>query len=256
MKSVLKPLLAALLLGIAASASFAESLNVFAAASLTESFTEIGAAYQKAYPGETVNFSFAGSPTLRAQIQQGAPADVFASADVDNMEPLTTGRLTGQSQIFAKNVMIVVVSKSSHIKSLSDLAGKGIRIVLAGAKVPAGHYADEILAKMTPTIAPNFSAKVLDNVVSRESNVKSVLTKVALGEADAGVVFATDAAAAKGKVNTIAIPLQYNVIATYPIAAVTASTHPSDAARFIAFVTGPTGKSYLKGHGFIVESKK
>jgi molybdate transport system substrate-binding protein len=168
------------------------------------------------------------------------------------MDALAAERLVGAQHVFARNVMVIVVpANSSKVTLTSDLANHGIRLVLAGSKVPAGHYAEQILAKMTPGVEPNFAKKVLANVVSRETDVKAVLAKVALGEADAGFVFATDAVAAGPRVRTISIRPAYNVIGEYPIAALTSTRNPMGAASFINFVLSPDGQSILRAHGFM-----
>ena len=252
MKSVLKTALLLLLFSTVIKSSVAAPIKVFAAASLTEAFKVIGTAYATLHPDSPVSYSFAGSPTLRTQIQEGAPADVFASADHPNMDGLAAQHLVGAQRVFAENVMVVVVpADSQRIAKLGDLANAGVHVILAGPKVPAGRYAEEVLAKMTPGIQVNFAASVLGNVVSRETDVKAVLAKVELGEADAGFVFATDAVAAGKKVRTIPIPAEYNVVGEYPIAPVTGTADPADAESFIEFVLSPAGQSILRAHGFL-----
>jgi molybdate transport system substrate-binding protein len=193
------------------------TLTVFAAASLTDSFKDIGKAFEAVNPGSKVAFNFAGSQALRAQIEQGARADVFASADTKNMDPLKTENLLGSdSQIFTRNVLTVIIPKANPagIKTLQDLTKPGLKLVFEDASVPAGNYTLQILDKLSadPTYGADFKTKVLANVVSKETDVKAVVSKVSLGEGDAGVVYTTDAQVAADKLSTIAIPDKYNVI--------------------------------------------
>ncbi|MDR3707129.1 MAG: molybdate ABC transporter substrate-binding protein [Capsulimonadaceae bacterium] len=252
MKAILRLLLGFTILATLTLRADAADIRVFAAASLTEAFKAIGTAYERVDPFDHVDYSFGGSPTLRTQIQQGAQVDIFASADRPNMDVLTAAHLAGSPVIFARNTLVVIApSSSTTVNRISDLAGNGVRVVLAGPKVPAGRYAEEILAKMTPGIASNFNKSVMANVVSREIDVKAVVAKVQLGEADAGIVFATDAIAAGSKVRTIPIPAKYNVTAEYPIAVLSSSTIPVIASKFIAFINSPAGQSILRAHGFL-----
>jgi molybdate transport system substrate-binding protein len=252
MKVLFNAVLALAILCFAIACSQAVPIRVFAAASLTEAFKAGGDAYGKTYGGGPVEFSFAGSSTLRAQILEGAPVDVFASADHSNMDALAAKKLVGPQQIFARNTMVLVLpANSPRVRVLRDLANPGVRIVLAGSTVPAGHYAEQVLRKMTPAVEQDFSDKVLANVVSRETDVKAVLAKVALGEADAGFVFSTDAVAAGKKVKVILIRPKWNVIAEYPIATLTSSNNSAAAQGLIKFVVGPGGQKILRAHGFL-----
>jgi len=186
-------------------------------------------AFEKAHPGAQVELNFAGSPTLVQQIQQGAPADVFASADEANMQKLVeSGQVAGAPRLFAGNQLQIVVSVGNpkHIASLADLAKPGLVIALCGPTVPCGRYANEAFAK----------AGVAAPAASQELDVKAVLTKVSLGEADAGVVYVTDVRAAAGKVEGVDIPESSNVIARYPIAVVKNAPNAAAAAAFIDFV--------------------
>lgn len=233
------------------------TLNVFAAASLTESFTEIGTAYQQQHSNVTVKFNFNGSQILEQQIANGAPADVFASADQANMKKASDAGLVNTSQVFVKNRLVVIVPSNNpgNINSLKDLAKKGIKIDLEAAAVPAGKYSRQALANLSQSsdYGSGYAKDVLANVVSEEQNVKAVVQKVQLGEADAGFVYLTDVTpAVTGKVKTIDIPDPYNVIAQYPIAVVKSSQHPSDAQSFIDFVLSPNGQAILKKYNFII----
>ena len=232
-----------------------QTLIVYAAASLTGAFGDIAKAFQAAHPGVTVKFNFAGSQVLRTQIEQGAPADVFASADHKNMDPLATENLaaSGAAQDFATNLLTVILppKNPANIKTLQDLVKPGIKIVLEDASVPAGNYTRQILTNMSkdPTYGTDFSTKVLANVVSNETDVKQVVAKVDQGEADAGVVYVTDALAAPDLIS-ISIPANYNVIAHYPIAALEKSSNPNLAAAFVAYILSADGQAIMKKWGF------
>ncbi len=233
----------------------ARTLTVFAAASLTDAFGDIGKAFEAANPGVTVKFSFAGSQALRTQIEQGAPADVFASADHKNMDTMVGENLIdgGKYQDFADNVLVVILpaKNPANIQSLQDLAKPGIKIDLADASVPVGNYARQALTNMSKdsTFGSDYSAKVLANVVSNETDVKQVVSKVDLGEADAGIVYVTDAQAAKD-LKTLTIPDNFNVIAKYPIAVVAKSLNADLAARFVSYVLSADGQMVLRKWGF------
>jgi molybdate transport system substrate-binding protein len=215
-------------------------IKVFAAASLTAAFTELGQRYTAA-EGTRVSFNFAGSQALATQIQQGAPADVFASADVPNMDKVKD--LVGTPQNFAGNRLQIVVEQGNpkHVTGLKDLASSDLKVVLAAPEVPAGKYAAQILGKAGVTVTP----------VSQEDNVKAVVTKVALGEADAGIVYVTDVTAGGDKVEGVAIPKDQNVTATYPIATVKAGKAPEAAQAFMDLVLSDQGQQVLKRYGFL-----
>ena len=219
------------------------TVTVLAAASLTAAFGAIGTAYKADHPHTKVEFSFAGSPTLVQQIQQGAPADVFASADEANMQRLVDAHaVAGTPQVFARNVLQIVVAKGNpkHVVTLADLARPGLVVVLCGDTVPAGRYALEAFRK----------AGVTPPASSREADVKAVVSKVVLGEADAGIVYVTDVRAAGDRVEGVALPESVNVVARYPIAAV-AESHQQELARaFIAFVLSERGRAILGTFGF------
>ncbi len=232
-----------------------QTLTVFAAASLTEAFGEIGKAFEGANPNVTVTFNFAGSQALRTQIEQGASADVFACADHKNMDTMVGENLIagGKYQDFATNQLVVILppSNPAKIQTLRDLARPGIKLDLADASVPAGNYARQVLTNLSqdPSFGSDFSNKVLANVVSNETDVKQVAAKVDLGEADAGIVYVTDAQAAPD-LKSIAIPVNFNVLARYPIAVVASSSHADLAASFVAYVLSPAGQDVLKKWGF------
>ncbi|HEX5642778.1 MAG TPA: molybdate ABC transporter substrate-binding protein [Thermoleophilia bacterium] len=241
-------LLAALALVVCACGANADAggersreLSVFAAASLTDAFTQLGDRFTAAHPGVTVTFNFAGSNDLVTQLRQGAPADVLATADTRSME--VAGDLVDEPLAFAGNKLAVAVAPGNPegIGGLADLARADLKVVLAAPEVPAGKYAEEALAKAGVSVAP----------VSLEVSVKGVVTKVSLGEADAGVVYVTDVAAAGEKLDGIAIADDHNVLATYPLAALVANAHPDDARAFIDFVLSPEGQQVLADHGFL-----
>jgi molybdate transport system substrate-binding protein len=229
------------------SPSMSGTASVFAAASLTDSFKAIGAAFQTAHPGTTVQFNFAGSPTLVTQIEQGASAGIFASADTTNMDKLKADGFTaGTSQVFAHNKLEIVVAAGNprHITGLADLAKPGLIYITAAPTVPAGKYALQILDKAGVKVTPK----------SLETDVKSVVSKIVLGEADAGIVYVTDVKAAGGKVTGVSIPDSVNVIATYPIVAVKGGNNLSLANAFIAYVLSADGQATLQSFGFLPAS--
>ena len=216
-------------------------LKVFAAASLTAAFTELGQRYTAANGGTRVTFNFAGSQALATQIQQAAPADVFASADLASMDKVKD--LVGTPRNFASNRLAVVVEQGNPrgVKTLDDLASGDLKVVLAAEEVPAGRYARQILDKAGISLTP----------VSQEDNVKAVVTKVSLGEADAGIVYATDVTAGGDKVEGVDIPEAQNVAATYPIAAVKAGKAQDKAQAFMDLVLSRQGQEVLGRYGFL-----
>ena len=229
-----------------------ETITVFAAASLTDAFSELGRSFEAAHTQYQVRFNFAGSQQLAQQLAQGAPADVFASADERQMAvAIESGRVRRDAaQPFAHNELVVVTpaANPAGIDVLQDLAQPGVTLVLAAPLVPAGQYALEVLRRASPT----FRDEVLANVVSYEQNVRAVLTKVALGEADAGIVYASDVGGAGAAgVHVIQIPPDVNSRATYPIAVVDDSRQPAPARAFVAFVLSPAGQERLAAYGFI-----
>ena len=223
------------------------SISVFAAASLTDSFKALGTAFQAAHAGTTVQFNFAGSPTLVTQIEQGAPAGVFASADTTNMDKLKADGFTGGTpQVFAHNKLEIVVAAGNPrgITGLADLAKPGVIYITAAPTVPAGKYAVQILASAGVKVTPK----------SLETDVKSVVGKIELGEADAGIVYVTDVKAAGSKVTGVPIPDSVNVIATYPIVAVKGANNLSLVNAFIGYVLSADGQATLQSFGFMPAS--
>ncbi len=248
-------LLLALLLAGCAPASTNEpvTLNVFAAASLTDAFAEIGKNFEADNPNVTVTFNFAGSQALRTQIEEGAPADVFASANNKEMDALIAGSHVAKNspQIFLSNQLVVILpaNNPAGIDSLEDLANTGIKIVLAAEEVPVGKYSREALEKMNASFGADFKDKVSANVVSNEDNVKQVVAKVQLGEADAGIVYTSDAVAAP-ELKIVEIPVELNVIAKYPIAPLVDSANADLAQAFVDYVLSEAGQSVLEKWGF------
>jgi molybdate transport system substrate-binding protein len=230
-------------------------LIVFAAASLTEPFTTIGKRLETSYPGLQIIYNFGGSPAIRTQLEQGAHADVFASADVLQMEyAQQSGVVQGEPLIFAQNTLVVIVPQANpgNIGTFRDLAKPGLKLALANPVVPAGHYSRQVLYQANEAYGPDFAQHVLRNLVSEEENVKHVVAKVQLGEVDAGMVYVSDVTSAVGKeVLVIPIPEAYNRIATYPIAMTRRLQNHVAAAVFINFVRSTEGQAILKAHHFI-----
>jgi len=216
-------------------------IKVFAAASLTGAFNKIGQDWTAANPGTKVTFNFAGSQALATQIQQGAPADVFASADTTNMGKVSSQVDTPKN--FASNLLQIIVAKGNPeaVTGLQDLSNPDLKVVLAAPDVPAGKYARQALDAQHLTVRP----------VSLEDNVKAVVTKVALGEADAGIVYVTDVAAGGDKVEGVDIPASQNVPATYPIAVLKGSSHLLQARSFMTMVLSDQDQQVLKRFGFL-----
>jgi molybdate transport system substrate-binding protein len=223
-----------------------QTLTVFGAASLTEAFTEIAHAFEAEHPGLRVRLSFGPSDGLATQIQEGAPADVFASASPTWMDAVAEDPGVSDRRDFARNRLIVITPADdpAGISSVEDLARPGVTLVLAAEGVPVGDYARQLLDNA------GIADAALANVVSNEDDVKGVVQKVALGEADGGIVYRTDVTpAGAGDLRTIDVPRDLNVIATYPIAAVGGSA--SDlASAFVDYVTGP-GQAALLAAGFL-----
>jgi molybdate transport system substrate-binding protein len=231
----------------ASATPLGRNVSVFAAASLTDAFNALGTSFQGANSGVTVKFNFAGTPTLVTQIEQGAPADVFASADTTNMDKLKgDGFATGTPQVFAHNKLEIVVAPGNPkgITGLADLAKPGLIYITEAPTVPAGKYALQALKMAGVTVTPK----------SLETDVKSVVSKIELGEADAGIVYTTDVNAADSKAQGVPIPDADNVIATYPIVAVKASTNSAAANAFIAYVLSAAGQAKLQSFGFLSAS--
>ncbi len=256
-KRILAAMLAALVL--ATSAGFAEEpkeLIAFTAASLTGAFGEIGQIY-KNETNISVVFDFDGSQALRTQIENGAYADVFASANKKQMNAVKADGLMDNSSIiiFTKNKLSLIVPKDNpaKISSLKDLAKPGVKIVIGTKDVPVGDYSMQIINKLGNDSAygPEYKKSVLANIISQETNVNYVVTKVALGEADAGFAYVSDVTKdLASKVNEIPIPNEYNVIAEYPIGMLKDSKYPVESEKFIELITSDEGKAILEKYGF------
>ncbi|MFL6060433.1 MAG: molybdate ABC transporter substrate-binding protein [Marmoricola sp.] len=223
--------------------SGATTLTVYAASSLTSTFTELGKDFEATHPGVKISFSFGGSSDLVTQIQQGAPADVFASADTKNMDKITGGDLQGAApQDFASNTLEIVTppDNPAHISSFADLGKKGVQLVICAPEVPCGSAAQTVATSAHVSLKP----------VSEEQSVKDVLAKVTSGEADAGLVYVTDAQAAGAQVKGITFPETTAAVNIYPIAPLKDSKHGDLAAAFVQLVLGSTGQQVLAAAGF------
>jgi molybdate transport system substrate-binding protein len=223
------------------------SVTVFAAASLQRAFTDLGAAFEAAHPGVDVRFSFAGSSDLASQIAQGAPADVFAPADTRTMEKVTgAGLADGDARAFATNTLVIAVrpGNPAGIRSLADLGKPGLRLVLCAPQVPCG------AAARTAAKAADGGAGIALAPVSEEPNVTDVLGKVVSGEADAGLVYATDVAGSAGRAEAVTFPEAASAVNTYPIAALAGSKNPEAARAFVAYAAGPEARKVLADAGF------
>ena len=232
------------------------TLTVFAAASLQDVFTALGDSLEHRRPGLHVAFNFSGSQLLALQLLQGAPADVFASADDRWMTVARdSGLLLGAPHTFAHNRLVVIVPSSNpgHVTSLKDLGRPGVKLVLAADAVPAGRYARTVAANLAKVrgFGADFVTRFDRNIVSNEDNVESVVTKVRLGEADAGIVYASDITEAVAEdIRTIGIPPRANVVADYPIAVLARTTQRDDAVAFVELVLSATGQRVLSARGF------
>jgi molybdate transport system substrate-binding protein len=237
------------------------TLTVLAAASLTESFGELGKIFEAQHPNVSVAFNFAGSQQLAQQLSQGAGADVFASAGQKYMDVVVAAERVqpGSVRIFARNRLVVITPRDNpaHLSKLQDLANASLKLDLADKSVPVGQYTLDFLDKAAndPAFAPDFKGRVLENVVSYEDSVKAVFTKVALGEADAGIVYVTDITPqASGQVSKLEIPDALNTIAVYPIAPIAGSPNIDLAKAFVALVRSPSGQQVLVAYGFMSTS--
>jgi molybdate transport system substrate-binding protein len=226
-------------------------LMVFAAASLTDAYRAVARDFEEAHPKVKVVLNFAGSQSLRTQIEQGATPQVFASANQKHMTRLREQGLINDFHVFAQNEMVIVVPRSNpgRVSSLEDLATTS-HIVLAGPQVPAGSYAEKVLARAQAGYGSDFAKRVIDRVVSRELDVRSALQKVVLGEANAAVVYATDAASVGDSVRSVELPAEYNVVAEYPIAKINGSGNGQLGQLFIKYVLSDAGQRRLAEFGF------
>lgn len=216
-------------------------VTVFAAASLTNAFPAIDS---------HARYAFAGSNTLAAQIEQGAPADVFASADTTLPRRLHAKGLCSKPVVFTSNALVLVVPRSNpaHVRSIRDLAKRGAKVDVAAPGVPVGDYTLQVLARL------HLKAAIERNVVSRETDVRAVVSKVALGEADAGFVYATDAKSAAGKVRVLTLPARAQPTVRYGICVVAHAPHASAARAFVKAVLSPRGQATLRRFGFLART--
>ncbi|HEX5396912.1 MAG TPA: molybdate ABC transporter substrate-binding protein [Candidatus Limnocylindria bacterium] len=242
--------------GLLAGCSASEpSLTVFGAASIRDALGAVKSAYAAAVPGAELSISTDSSAALETQIEQGAPADVFLSADTAQPQKLVdAGFASGEAVVFARNGLAVIVPAANpgRIDSPADLARPGLKIVAAGDEVPISRYAAQLVANLArePRYPVGFAAAYQANVVSKEDNVSAVVAKVALGEGDAGIVYLTDAAASE-TVRTIDLPADANVPASYAGVVVASSSRTDAAAAFLAWLAGPGGQAILGGFGFL-----
>lgn len=225
------------------AAAVSGSLTVFAASSLTDALTKAGDVLKGRYGGTSFVFNFGSSSTLATQIGNGAPADVFASADETNMQKIVDAKLTeGAPSVFASNRLAIAVAPGNpkNVASLADLTRAGLVVILAAPTVPAGKYALDSLGKAGVKVTP----------ASQELDARSVLNKVALGEADAGIVYVTDVLSAGARVSSVDIPEQHQVVARYPIAMVSGAKNPALARAFVEYLVSEEGQRLLAGFGF------
>ncbi|MEU6108598.1 molybdate ABC transporter substrate-binding protein [Streptomyces albidoflavus] len=215
-------------------------LTVLAAASLTDVFEQAGKAYEKEHPGVTIGFSFAGSQELAAQVKQGAPADALVTADTKTMDGLAGE--TGEPTVIAKNRLVIAVEEGNpkKVESLKDLTDEQLKVVLAAEEVPVGRYGKQILDAQKLTVKP----------VSQEVSVRAVLSKVELGEADAGLVYKTDAETVPDKVDAVDIPDEQNAVASYPAATLKGSEHAKEADAFVKWLSSDEAQELLRKAGF------
>jgi len=235
------------------AAALKPEVTVYAAASLKEAFDAAAPAFTKA-TGYPVRFSYGGSDALVAQLLQGAPADVFASANRQQMQRALDGNAVTAPRDFARNRLVVITPiRDATVSTLADLGKNGAKIVLAAPSVPVGQYARQTFANLAkdPAFGAAFAARVQANVVSEETDVKAVATKIALGEGDAGIVYATDVTPAlASKVRVLRFPAGTSPEATYPIAVTKNAPNPDGARAFVDFITSPAGLAFLKARGF------
>jgi len=230
-------------------------LTVYAASSLTGAFTALATGYANAYPGSKITLAFGASSTMRTQIEQGAPADVFASADTANPQKLADeGQAAGSPRVFAANRLTIIVPASglSAVTTPADLARSGVKVVAAGDSVPISTYATQLVAKLAgqPGYPADFAARVAANVVSREDNVKAVVAKIELGEGDAAIVYSTDARTST-RVRTVDVPPAADVAVSYAAVVVKASQHAAEAQAFLDWLTGADARAIMATFGFL-----
>lgn len=227
-----------------------QQLLVFAAASLNDVFSSIAKDFEETHPDIDVQISFAGSQSLRTQIENGAHPDVFASANEKHLDALVDKGLAKNKNVFALNQMVVALYKERNpsVNRFKDLVNVK-SLVLAGASVPAGAYAEDVLTKATKTYGVQWRSDVEKKIVSRETHVRQTLQKVILGEADAAIVYATDVASTMENLSVIGVPEAFNIRAHYPIAEISDNTN---SKMFVDFLSSKIGKEKLQIHGFLL----
>ena len=232
------------------------AVTVFAAASLTEAFNEMAHEFEQWNGGVEVRLSYQASSTLRIQLEQGADADIYASADEFNMDlAAEAGVISGDPVVFARNRLAVIVPHdSAEVRNLGDLAEPGLRVVAGDDATPFGRYTLTALDRLAadPDFGPAYRDAVVDNIVSKEANVRRAVAKVEIGEADAALAYVTDAGGAgRGDLTAIPVPERYSGPIRYPIGVVRGAASPGLAADFIAFVLSEEGRAILQRHGFL-----
>lgn len=233
------------------------ALTIFAASSLTDAFNEMKGRIEAANPGTTITFNYAASSALRTQLEQGAKADLYASADTAQLDnAIKSGVINGGGSLFARNtpVLIIPANNPKGIAAPADLARPGVKLVLAAPAVPIGNYSRQIIDKMgkDPAYGADFGPKTRANVVSEEANVRQIVAKIQLGEGDAGIVYSSDVTpAVRDQVKIISIPPPVNVIAEYPIALVRGAANEAGARAFIGYLLSAEGQAILQKWGFI-----
>ncbi len=232
-----------------------DRLVIFAAASLRDAFTAMGEEFKRTHPGVELTFNFGGTQELRTQLEHGAAVDVFASADQRHMDELVRASRVQGPAVFARNELVLIVSRESAatLRGLGDLPSAE-RIVIGVPEVPIGRYTLQLLERASAAFGPDFRSRVEAKVVSRELNVRQVLAKVSLGEAQAGFVYRTDALPARERVGIVTLPPELNVIAEYPIGIVKGAAHPVLARAWIDFVMSAEGQRLLGRAGFLAPS--
>ncbi len=233
-----------------------KEIIVFAAASLAEAFQEMAGAFSARNGAAKPVYNFGGSNQLRAQIEQGARADLFASANEREMDTLVqAGMISGSPQVFARNRLVVITPPANPggIESLRDLSRDGLKLILAGPNVPVGGYALQMLDRVDsdPTYGPGFKERVLRNVISQETDVKQVVAKIQLGEGDAGIVYSSDVTAKVSReIRTLEVPGPFSVVAVYPVGVVRDGREPGLARAFVDYLLSVEGQATLRKHRF------
>ncbi len=233
------------------------NLTIFAASSLTDAYNEMKGLIEAANPGTVITYNFAASSALRTQLEQGAKADLYASADTVQMDTAKkSGVIQGESTLFVRNTPVIIVPANNPkgIAAPADLAKPGVKIVLAAPEVPIGNYARQVIKKVgtDPANGADYEAKALANLVSNEANVRAVVSKIQLGEGDAGIVYSSDVTpAVRAQVKIIAIPTGVNIIAEYPVAIIKGAGNTAGAQAFIDYLVSAAGQAILLKWGFV-----